>query len=263
MAVRLLETFPVWDWCAPKKITLISFRWAHSSVCGLPDLCRALPGIRNRHIDSKQAVASQFQPAKITCANLIEHTQGDPITALLSEQDTRGAKHLLPLKLRQYHRGRQKWLHNLLKGQLLASCCIFRKISLSWASSTLYLTAKELCAPTLPLVTPQDTGYLAMFNSSGFSEEKKKKKACARNTTGLPSSGCAKINSFALSRGASPERTRFYLLSCNKYSPQLSQLPPPQPASFLNLGEGSGKLLELFLLLLHEADEASGLTATF
>lgn len=79
------------------KITLISFRWVHSSVCGLAALCRALPGIRNRHTDSKQAAASQFQPAKITCANLSKHAQGDPITALLPEQDARGAKHLLPL----------------------------------------------------------------------------------------------------------------------------------------------------------------------
>lgn len=78
-------------------------------------------------MDSKQAAASQFQPAKITCANLSEHAQGDPITALLAEQDTRGAKHLLPLKPRQDHRGRWKWLQSLLKGQFLASCCIFRK----------------------------------------------------------------------------------------------------------------------------------------
>jgi len=109
------------------KTTLISFRWAHSSVCGLADLCRALPGIRDQHMDSKQAAASQFQPAKITCANLSEHAQGDPITALLAEQDTRSAKHLLPLKPRQDHRGRWKWLQSLLKGQFLASCCIFRK----------------------------------------------------------------------------------------------------------------------------------------
>lgn len=46
------------------------------------------------------------------------------------------------------------------------------------------------------------------------------------------------------------------LLSC-------PQLPPLQPASFLNRGQGSGKLLELFLLLSREVDEASGLMATF
>lgn len=56
------------------KIILISFRWAHSSVYGPADLCRALHGIRNRHAESSQAAVSQFQSAKITCVLILAST---------------------------------------------------------------------------------------------------------------------------------------------------------------------------------------------
>ena len=63
------------------KIILSSFRWAHASIYGLADLSGASHGIRNRHVDSSQAAASQFQSAKITYLLIpSKHTPGDPIT---------------------------------------------------------------------------------------------------------------------------------------------------------------------------------------